>query len=120
MVSLVDTGSTTSFIDPSVIEKTDLRVANHNPVQVTVANGNILWTHAITQSCSYCIQGHDFTSNFRVLELQGYDIILGCDWIYDYSSVGLNLKTREFTIEKLGHKITFKDETLPNKHFPPR
>jgi hypothetical protein len=49
--------------------------------------------------------------------LQGYDIILGCDWIYDYRPVGINLKTRQFTLEKEGLKITFQDETLPNKDF---
>jgi hypothetical protein len=52
-----------------------------------------------------------------VLELQGYDIILGCDWIYDYSRVGLNLKTREFTIEKEGNQVKLLDETLLNKNF---
>jgi hypothetical protein len=71
----------------------------------------------MTPSYSYSIQGHQFISGLRVLELQGCDIILGCDWIYDYSPVGLNLKTREFTIEKVGQRITFKDETLPSKHF---
>jgi hypothetical protein len=29
--------------------------------------------------------------------------------------VGINLKTREFTIEKNGNKVCFQDETLPNK-----
>jgi hypothetical protein len=38
--------------------------------------------------------------DFRVLQLSGYDMILGCDWIYDHSHVDINLKTREFTIEK--------------------
>jgi hypothetical protein len=52
-----------------------------------------------------------------VLELQGYDIILGCDWIYDYNRVGLNLKTREFTIEKEGNQVKLLDETLLNKNF---
>jgi hypothetical protein len=33
------------------------------------------------------------------------------------SHVGINLKTREFTIEKEGEKICFQDETLPNKKF---
>jgi hypothetical protein len=42
MVDLVDTGSTASFIDPAVIEKTDIQIANHELVQVVVANGNIL------------------------------------------------------------------------------
>jgi hypothetical protein len=71
----------------------------------------------MTTDCSYSIQGLQFNSAFRVLELLGYDIILGCDWIYDYSLVGLNLKTRKFTIEKEGVKLTLLDETLPNKHF---
>jgi hypothetical protein len=117
LVALVDTGSTTSFMDPSVVEKSDIKVNNHDPLKVTVANENILWTHAMTSSCCYSIQKHEFTSDFRVLELQDYDIILGCEWTYDYSPVGLNLKTREFTIEKQGKKIKFIDETLPNKHF---
>jgi hypothetical protein len=42
-------------------------------------------------------------------------MILGCDWIYEHSPVGINLKSREFTIEKNGEKICFQDETLPNK-----
>jgi hypothetical protein len=100
LVALVDSGSTSSFIDPTVIDKVKIEVENHDPVQVTVANGNSLWTHAITHNCFNSIHGHDFTSDFRVLELQGYDIILGCNLIYDYSPVELNLKTREFTIEK--------------------
>jgi RNase P subunit RPR2 len=44
LVALIDSGSTRTFIDPSVISKTNALVQNHNPVQVTVANGNTLWT----------------------------------------------------------------------------
>jgi hypothetical protein len=54
-VALVDTGGTTSFIDPSVIQKLAIQVDNHDPLMVTMANGNILWTHAITSSYSYTI-----------------------------------------------------------------
>jgi hypothetical protein len=36
---------------------------------------------------------------------------------FDHSPVGINLKTREFTIEKEGNQIHFQDETLPNKKF---
>jgi hypothetical protein len=31
--------------------------------------------------------------------------------------VGINLKTREFTIEKEGQKICLQDKTLPNANF---
>jgi hypothetical protein len=79
ILALIDSGSTTTFLDPSVIEKTELPVTNHSPVKVTVANGNILWTQAVCTIIHYSIQGHKFTFDFRILELQGYDMILGCD-----------------------------------------
>jgi hypothetical protein len=117
LVALIDSGSTATFMDPSVIIKTVLHVLNHQPIKVTIANGNALWTNVVTPACQYIIQGHQFTTDFRILELEGYDLILGCDWIYEFNHVGLNLRTREFTLEKAGQKICFKDETHPNEKF---
>lgn len=106
--TLVDTGSTTTFMDPSIVTKAKLEVQNHEPIKVTVANGETLWTPALTKACDYSIQGHKFSSDFRILELKGYDIVLGCDWIYDYSPVGLDLKKREFTIQKMATLLSSK------------
>jgi hypothetical protein len=69
LVALVDTSSTASFIDPIVIAKASIQVTNHDPLKVTMANGNILWTQALTTNCPYTIQGHNFSSDFRILEL---------------------------------------------------
>jgi hypothetical protein len=67
--------------------------------------------------CSYAIQDHSFTSDFRLLEVQGYDIILGTDWLYTHSPVGLDLKTRTFSITKDGQElVTLVDESQPSKH----
>jgi hypothetical protein len=104
LVALIDSGSTGTFIDPLVLMKTNSSIQNHNPIKVTVANGNTMWTQAMTPNYKYSIQGHQFTSDFRILELEGYDIIFGCDWIFEFSLVGINLKTRDFTIEKDGEK----------------
>jgi hypothetical protein len=83
-------------MDPSVIIKVDLPITNHKPVNVIVANGHALWTNAVTKACQYSIQSHNFTSDFRVLELQGYDLVLGCDWLFEFSPVGIILKTRVY------------------------
>jgi hypothetical protein len=117
LVCLINSGSFASFMDPSVIVKTNLPLVNHAPVKVTIANGNILWTQVVTSGYQYTIQGHQFTTDFRVLDLEVYDLILGCDWIFEFIPMGLNLKTRAFTIEKEGQKICFKDQTLPNAKF---
>jgi hypothetical protein len=78
-LALIDSGSTSTFLGPPIIAKVHITVTNHSPVKVIVANGNILWTQAICTGVPCTIQGHKFNSDFRVLELQGYTIILGCD-----------------------------------------
>jgi hypothetical protein len=42
LVALIDSGNSTSFMDPSVIVRTNMLLENHEPVKVTVANGNVL------------------------------------------------------------------------------
>jgi hypothetical protein len=42
LVALVDSSSTTSFIGPTVIEKSSIPMSNNDPVKVTAANGNVL------------------------------------------------------------------------------
>jgi hypothetical protein len=53
LVALLDSDSTTTFIDPSVVLRTNLPVINHKPIKVTVANGNTLWTQTVTPVCQY-------------------------------------------------------------------
>jgi hypothetical protein len=54
-----------------------------------------------------------------LLQLKGYDIILGCDWIKQHSPIGLDLRdcSRQLVIQKNGHKrVIFSDFTsLPSK-----
>jgi hypothetical protein len=79
LVALTDSGSSASFMDPSLIIRTSLPLENHEPVKVTMANGNVLWAQAGRPGCQYTIQDHKFTPDFRVLDMEGYDLILGCD-----------------------------------------
>jgi hypothetical protein len=44
LLALIDSGSTTTFLDPSVIDRIHITITNHPPLKVTVANGSILWT----------------------------------------------------------------------------
>lgn len=47
------------------------------------------------------VQGHTFVSNARVLPLKCYDLILGEDWLEDYSPllIDYKLKTLQFLVE---------------------
>lgn len=112
--ALVDTGSTTTFMTPAFATNAACPLFPSPKLKVTVANGATLWTEFTCHQCKYNIQGTPFTSNFRILQLKGYDIILGADWIYQHSPVTLDYKRmllKATTNEE--ETVTFHDESLP-------
>jgi hypothetical protein len=114
-IALVDSGSDASFINSKFAIRTKLPITNVDPVKVVAAQDKVVFSSTACQACQYIIQGHNFISDFRLYDLQGYDIILGADWIYQHSPVGLDLRRREFSITKEGVDIvTFVDETIPD------
>jgi hypothetical protein len=77
--TLVDTGSDASFINAKFAIKTNFSVSTVQTVKVAAANGNQMCSSTVILACPYSIQGHQFTSDLRLLEVEGYDIILGAD-----------------------------------------
>ncbi|KAJ4811165.1 polyprotein [Rhynchospora pubera] len=81
--ALIDTGSTHSFVNPSVLHNQGFRISKNTPMAVVVANGNKMITEAVCNALTFSIQGHDFTQDMRILDVKGYDVILGLDWLND-------------------------------------
>ena len=76
---LVDSGSATTFISLEMAKKAQCNISSVKKLQVNVANGEKLWTKFTCSNTSYKIQGEQFTYDSRILNLGGYDIILGAD-----------------------------------------
>jgi hypothetical protein len=53
LVALIDSGSTATFMDPSVIVRTNLLVVNHNPVKVTSK-----WQYTMDPSSNFRVSLH--------------------------------------------------------------
>jgi hypothetical protein len=51
----------------------------------------------------------DFSNDFKLLLLKGYDVIMGCDWIKKHNPIGLDLRddSRLLVIQKNGKKKVF-------------
>lgn len=116
-VGLVDSGSTTTFMDQDYALRNYYPLKNTDTKKVVVAGGGELKTDVMVPDISYEIQGECFTNQFKLLPLKGYDIILGADWIYNYSPMSLDLKQRILGITKGNKVILLQDFTKPNKHF---
>jgi hypothetical protein len=116
--ALVDSGSDVFFISSKVSIKAHYDISEDSTIIVAAAQGKEMTSSSMCKNCSYTIQGQHFTTNFRLLDLKGYDVILGADWIYTHSPVGLDLRKREFTITKNGKQtVTFVDETLQDSNL---
>lgn len=85
LLMLVDSGSTHSFIDEQVARKlAGIQTLSH-PVQIKITDGGTMQCDRSIPNCNWWIQGCSFRTEFRVLQLGGYDAILGMDWLEQFS-----------------------------------
>lgn len=77
----MDTGSIHNFLNPSIIAMAQLPVYHTTGLLVNVANGEALHSDRITKKFLCHMQGINFHTNFYVLILGGYDVILGFQWL---------------------------------------
>jgi hypothetical protein len=103
-VALVDSGSTDSFIDYTFASKIRCAIVSTAPLKVKVAGGGYLDTSATTTPTPYIIQQWRVCGKFKLLQLKGYDVIFGCDWIKTHSPISLDLRdsSRQLSIIKDG------------------
>ena len=102
--TLIDSGSTATFVSPNIANKIQCNLSPTRKRKIVVANGGVLWTEFMAKQCSYTIQGTQFTSDFRVLQLQSYDVILGADWMKAHSPVELDSEEMLVKITMQGGK----------------
>ncbi|KAJ4756090.1 polyprotein [Rhynchospora pubera] len=79
--ALLDSGSTHSFVHPDVLQHIQPKLRQTGPMVVTIANGAKMVTDIQCDSLQFRLQGHEFERDMRVLDVQGYDMILGIDWL---------------------------------------
>jgi hypothetical protein len=108
-VALVDSGSTYIFMDYSFASQLNYPITNIIPKGVRVVGGGSLDTNAIMTDVSYTVQKETFTNDFKLLQLRGYDLILGCDY---WSWFERPFKAANHT-KRGKRKVTFEDFTAP-------
>jgi hypothetical protein len=85
IVILVDSGSSHSFLSSSLAPKLEGGSALPSPLQVKVANGAKVQCNVQFSQAAWSVQGYQFFTNFKVLPLQHYDVILGYEWLEPFS-----------------------------------
>jgi Reverse transcriptase (RNA-dependent DNA polymerase)/Retroviral aspartyl protease/Retrotransposon gag protein len=102
--ALIDSGSTSSFVNPSVLQGVNCKLIDTTPLIVMLATGEKKVTDSKCTGLRFSLQEHEFCDDFRVLDIKGYDIILGIDWLTQY---------RPMEIDWLEKWVAFKKEGVP-------
>jgi hypothetical protein len=77
----LDSGSTHNFISEEAAARTSLRYQLRTDMRVTVANGERVPCLGVFRNATFMINGEQFSGNFFVLPLVGYDVVFGRHWL---------------------------------------
>jgi hypothetical protein len=87
---LIDSSSSASFISASLsaklVDVTEMLV----PSTVRVAGGGLLQSSKLLVQVPWTIEQVIFVSDFRVLLLTSYDLIVGMDWLEQFSPMQIH------------------------------
>ncbi|GKD04357.1 putative mitochondrial protein, partial [Tanacetum coccineum] len=77
---LADSGSTHNFLDLQVAKKLGCRLRKICPLEVSVANGNVMFITYECKGFTWVFQGITYSTDVMILPLGGCDIVLGNQW----------------------------------------
>jgi hypothetical protein len=85
--ALVDSGSTHIFIHDAATLHLGLRVTMQPGLSVKVANGEHFQSYGACKATNILIQGETFRMDCYTLPLEGFDVILGVQWLWSLGSI---------------------------------
>ncbi|KAF5477481.1 hypothetical protein F2P56_004118 [Juglans regia] len=105
VVLLVDSGSTHSFVDPSIAQTAKLVVDKAKRLAVKVANGQLVQGLGYCSNAKVKVQGISFYPSFYVLPLGGCDVVLGVDWLETLGTIAWNFHELSMKFLYLGKNV---------------
>ncbi|KAJ3690052.1 hypothetical protein LUZ61_019216 [Rhynchospora tenuis] len=105
---LIDTGSTHSFINPSLVDTSKWKTITTTPLHVRIANGAAMATSLKCPQLQFSLQNHKMSGEMRLLNIQGYDLILGMDWLALHGPMTIDWKLGQLQLFHNNQKLVFQ------------
>lgn len=102
---LLDSGSSHTFISESLAAQLSGVADIPVPVSVKVANGQLLQCVSFLPAASWMVNNVEFQNDLRILSLSSYDMILGLDWLEQFSPMRVHWKHRWLSIPYNGSTV---------------
>lgn len=102
---LVASGSSHTFISSDITIQLSSAHALVPPLQVRVANGQMLSCTTFFPRAVWQMQGYEFIADLKVLPLPCYDMTLGLDWLSSHSPMEVHWQQQWMSIPYQGSSI---------------
>jgi hypothetical protein len=106
MIILVDSGSNSSFINTHMLPRIQCEITDVPPIPVKLANGEFIYTSKMVPELTWWSHGATFTTPMRVLDMGGYDAILGIDWLKRHSPMVTDWEKKFLSFPYKGQQVT--------------
>jgi hypothetical protein len=80
---------------------------------VKIANGQLLHCIEVIPACKFIIEGHKFQHDLKILHLDSYDLVLGMDWLEQYSPMSIHWGSKWISFPYSGTTIVLQGLTSP-------
>jgi hypothetical protein len=108
-VALIDSGSTTTFLDSEFVNKINLPIRQTTAHTVLVAGGGELQSAGYIPNCTFKIQNTEFTYDCKILPLKEYNMVLGANLLKHHDPNYTDWENRSIAITVQGNWFTIFD-----------
>lgn len=105
---LIDSGSSGNYLSASLLDKIGGEVTTTTPAAVTIADGTKLISDSMIKGLKWGVQDHKFETTVRVLKLGCYDLILGMEWLEEFSPMWVDWRIKKLRFQHAGKRITIR------------
>ena len=95
LMTLIDTESTHNCLHESLAKLVGLPIETDSSLRVIVANGEKLRSPRVCRGVTLNVQNSQFLVDFYLIELEGYDVVLGAQWLKTLGPIIWNFETME-------------------------
>lgn len=91
---LLDSGSSHTFVNVAMLDRIPHLPTPSNPMTMKVPNGQKVLSNMEVKGLEWWLQGHTFKWDARVVNLAAYNLILGMDWLEQFSPMTCEWKKK--------------------------
>lgn len=113
LVALLDSGSTHNFIADHVGAATGVLMRTRSGLSVTVANSDHVTSFGLCRAMTVRIGHEDFTLDCYAMPLDGFDMILGVQWLGTLGPITWDFSRMIMSFTRQGRRVTWIGLPMP-------